>query len=140
MTPLRGWHTSVSVSASGEAAPAVVWERYTRPSLWSTWSPQILGVTCSDERIVTGTIGTVRVPPGVTLRFEVTAVDEQEQSWSWVVHGPLGAVLRLDHGVQARPAPALTGSRTSLTIGGFAPLVLAYAPLAGPALRRLVRP
>ena len=33
--------TTVHLSASGEAEPEVVWERYADTTRWSTWSPQI---------------------------------------------------------------------------------------------------
>jgi Polyketide cyclase / dehydrase and lipid transport len=126
----------VTVAASGDADADLAWERYARPALWPTWSPQILGVECSDERIVAGSTGTVHGPLGLRVRFEVLSVDDAGRRWSWRVHAPLGVTLRLDHVVEVgRPS----GSRTTLTVHGLAPLALGYAPLAWPALKRLVK-
>ena len=72
------------------------------------------------------------------VRFRVLAVDPAARVWTWQASaGPV--VLRLHHGVA--PDPAGSGrTRTTLRVTGPAPVVLAYAPVARLALRRLVRP
>ncbi len=125
----------VTLSASGTADVATAWERYARPARWSTWSPQITGVSCADARIRPGSRGTVHGLFGLTVAFEVTAVDEPARRWSWRVRAPLGIRLTLAHAVLAAPG----GSRTTLELRGPAPVVLAYAPVASVALHRLVR-
>jgi hypothetical protein len=126
---------SAPLEVTGPAEPQVAWDRYLEPARWSSWSPQIRSVTSSDDRLVTGTSGQVRGPLGLAVPFVVDAVDEAARTWSWTVRpGPL--VLRLHHGV--RPAAA-GGSLTWLVVEGPAPVVLGYLPLAGLALRRLVR-
>ena len=128
--------TTTTLHATGLVAPAEVWERYAVPARWSTWAPHITGVEVDVLRLTAGASGRVRGPGGLVLPFEVEDVDEDARRWSWRVHaGPI--TLHLVHWVV--PAPdggATTGLRTS----GPAPVVLAYAPLAGWALRRLVRP
>jgi hypothetical protein len=66
---------------------------------------------------------------GVRARFLVTEVDETAGSWSWDVEvGP--ASLHISHEVsEGEAAIELSGS----------PIVVAYAPIARQALRRLVR-
>lgn len=130
----------LTIAAEGAADPALAWERYAVPALWPTWSPQIRSVECSTERIAQGSTGTVHGPVGVHVTFEVLEVDEPGRSWVWRVRGPLGVRLRLDHAVGARGAAAGGGSRTTLRIHGLAPVVTAYAPVAWPALHRLVSP
>ncbi|GAB3687211.1 SRPBCC family protein [Angustibacter aerolatus] len=126
---------SAPVVVRGSAAPATAWERYALPALWPTWSPQIRRVECSTERLVAGSTGRVHGPPGVAVRFVVDEVDERARTWSWTVHaGPV--TMRLHHGVRADAE----GCATTLVVEGPAPVVLAYLPLAGWALRRLVRP
>ncbi len=127
----------VGISVTGRAPAALVWTRYTRPQLWSSWSPQISGVDCADEVIGAGTTGVVHAVLGVRVRFEVTEVDDLAMRWAWTVHLPLRLRLRLRHWVD--PAPG-GGSRTGLLITGPAPVVLGYLPVARLALTRLVRP
>jgi hypothetical protein len=122
--------------ASGPLAPDRVWERYAVPDLWSTWSPQISRVDATTSRIAPGTTGIVHGPLGVQVPFEVLDVDEAERRWTWRVRTAL-VTLALVHSVIARPDG---GSDTGLEISGPAPVVLAYAPVAQLALRRLVRP
>ena len=125
----------VRLSASGTADATTAWERYARPARWSTWSPQITGVSCADARIRPGSRGTVHGLFGLSVAFEVTAVDEAAHRWTWRVRAPLGIGMTLAHAVLAAPG----GSRTTLDLRGPAPVVLAYAPLAWVALSRLVR-
>jgi hypothetical protein len=72
---------------------------------------------------------------GVRAAFAVDAVDHDRRTWAWRVRlGPI--VLRLHHEVRADGG----GSATRLTMDGPKVVLLAYAPLARLALRRLVRP
>lgn len=125
----------ITVEASGPATPDSVWQQYREPARWPTWAPQIKAVICRDQQIQVGTVGTVVGHLKVSVAFEVTAVDPVGRSWAWRVRAPLGIRLSLAHAVTDRP----DGSATSLTIQGFAPVVLAYAPIARLALRSLVR-
>jgi len=136
---------SLTVRADGGADPDLVWERYARLDLWSTWSPQIRRVEPDGARLSAGLQGLVHGPAGVAARFVVTAVDESARTWSWRVRPALRTLvtlpvaLDLEHAVQARAG----GSQTALTIAGplrAAPLMAGYAPVARLALQRLVRP
>jgi len=76
-----------------------------------------------------GMRGVVEGPFGSRARFEVTSVNETRGLWTWEVRlGP--ARLVIDHEV--------ADGKTAVTIGGPAPFVLAYAPVARRALERLV--
>ncbi len=131
------------LEAAGPARVAESWERYAQPARWPDWAPQIHRVRIDPdleaggdgERIHPGMTGEVRsfLPPAA--RFVITSVDELSHTWSWRVSiGPLR--LTLDHGVE----PCLdAGTTTWLRLRGPLPVVLAYAPLARLALRRLVR-
>ena len=122
------------LTATGDAAPAVAWERYRELRLWPTWSPQVRGVDAPADVLATGLRGTVVGPVGVRLPFEVLAVDEAAMTWSWRVRvGFVDAVL--DHAV--RPAPR--GSTTELVVTAPSVFALAYSPVARLALRRLVQ-
>lgn len=131
---------TLRVAARGDAALEVAWERYARPALWPTWSPQITGVELP-ERLVAGARGVVHGVGGLRLDVAVGDVDEATRTWSWVValarpRVP-GARMRLDHAV----LPGRDGgAATTLALTGPAPVVTAYAPAAWVALRRLVRP
>ncbi len=67
------------------------------------------------------------------MQFTVESVEPEERSWSWQA-GALGVTLRLHHQVFATKE----GSRTTLDVEGFLPVVLGYLPLAQFALHRLV--
>jgi hypothetical protein len=123
----------VTLRAHGDADPDVVWERYADLQEWPRWSPQITGVEASGTRLRAGLTGRVLGPLGLAVPFDVVAVHERR--WSWEVR-PFGLRIRLDHWVLSR----LGGAATELRMRGPAPLVLAYAPLAQLALRRLVSP
>jgi len=83
-------------------------------------------------------------PAGAHRDFTVDEVDERARTWSWTV-SPVGPVrlprqlptvrLHLDHAVVARPDG---GSLTTLDVSGPTLVVMAYAPVALIALRRLV--
>ena len=128
--------TRLSISATGAAPAPLVWERYAKPALWSSWSPQISRVECADEVIRVGTTGVVHAILGVQVPFRVTEVDYTAMTWSWVATLPLGVTLRLRHTLRA----ASTGTWTGLDVIGFLPIVVGYLPLAQLALGRLVKP
>lgn len=124
----------LTVSAAGSADPDEVWDRYTRPSRWSQWSPQIRSVDYPGEVIAPGGAGTVHGPCGLPVGFEILDVDHDKRRWSWTVRQ---AVVRLT--LQHAVTPQGTGTGTELIIDGPAPIVLGYAPIARIALGRLVR-
>ncbi len=115
------------VAVAGPASEAVVWDRFTRPPLWSTWAPHIRGVDCDDERIRPGSVGTVRGVGPLRVRFVVTDVDDAARRWTWT----FGGLVRMEHGVESDP----TG--TSAWVRMAAPLAVPYLPLLRMALRRL---
>ncbi|HEX8497864.1 MAG TPA: SRPBCC family protein [Actinomycetales bacterium] len=134
----RALHRTVRLSASGDASPELAWQRYERFDLWPTWSPQIRGVQVDAELLAAGLRGTVVGPLGFRVEFHVDAVDAAARTWSWTVRPawPLAVVeLSLVHAVTGLPGGRST---TTLASTGPAPVVLAYAPLALIALRRLV--
>ena len=125
-----------TIHQTGRADAATVRERYLHPRLWPTWAPQIVSVDCADESIRAGSTGVVHAVLGVRVPFEVTAVDPAAMRWSWVARLPLGIKLHLTHTVDA----VAFGTTTGLGVTGPAPIVLGYLPVAGLALRKLVRP
>ena len=127
--------TRISISATGRAPAALVWERYAKPALWSSWSPQISRVECADEVIRVGTKGVVHTIVGITVPFDVTAVDYDAMTWAWTARLPLGVRLHLQHQVRA----VADGTWTGLDVSGCLPIVVGYLPPAKLALDRLVR-
>lgn len=130
---------TVTVSARGALPAAQAWQRYADLRLWSSWAPQVQGVRSEATFLAEGVTGSVRAgllpAPTLPVPFRVDRVDAAAMTWTWTVHlGPVS--MTLDHGV----APEGDGSTTWLRVRGPAPVVLAYAPLARVALRRLVRP
>ncbi|GAA2591392.1 hypothetical protein GCM10010435_82660 [Winogradskya consettensis] len=125
------------VVASGPLPADEVWDRYVRPRRWPEWSPQIRSVDYPADRLSPRTAGVVHGPFGLRVAFRILDVDElgPERSWSWSVSA-IGVPLILRHTVMAIPA----GTRTGLTVEGFAPVVLGYLPVARSALHRLVGP
>jgi hypothetical protein len=124
----------LTLRATGPRPADEVWERYADPQRWSSWSPQIRRVDAVG-RIRPGLTGRVASwVPGLQLGFRVLEVDARRRTWSWSVRsGPLDLVL--EHGV----AGAGNGrSSTWLRLRGPSLVLLAYAPLARMALRRLV--
>ena len=129
------------LAASGPRDPDDVWERYARPELWSTWSPQISRVEVDVERIAEGTTGHVVGPLGISVDFEVDVWHEETRRWTWTVRprlpGPSvvpSPQLRLDHGV----VRAGDGTLTWLRVSGPALVVVPYLLPARVALHRLV--
>jgi hypothetical protein len=144
MTGVRMLRPTMTVTAAGPCPPDEAWDRYVRPRRWPEWSPQIRAVEYPGERLTAGTSGVVRGPGRVPVRFRILSVDESDPArrrWTWSVRAA-GVVLRLDHLVEPRTGAGgeqPRGSRTTLTVHGWAPVVVAYLPLAWLALRRLVR-
>jgi hypothetical protein len=124
-----------TLSVEGPRNPDDVWDRYVRPGRWPEWSPQIRSVDYPAERLAPGTGGVVHGPAGLPVRFRIIEVEETApvRSWSWTATAA-GIQLSLVHTVEA----TATGTRTGLTIDGFAPAVAGYLPAAWWALRRLV--
>jgi hypothetical protein len=124
-----------SVVVCGPRAADDVWDCYVRPQRWPQWSPQIRSVDYPAEMISPHSSGVVHGPAGLRAEFQVLAVDATGpvRSWSWSVSAA-GLRLNLRHTVEAVAA----GTRTGLTVQGFAPAVLGYLPIARLALRRLV--
>jgi hypothetical protein len=123
----------LTLRARGPRDAGQVWERYVRPGLWPTWSPQIRRVECPADRLTSGVTGRVVGPLGLSAEFTVDGVDEGVRRWSWTVRrGPVR--LQLTHAVAARD----DGSETWLRISGALPVALGYAPAAQVALCRLV--
>lgn len=119
---------------TGPAAPARVWGRCRRPARWTDWAPHLSSVRTEDAVLRPGTRGTVVALGLVPARFTVTAVRPRARTWSWTVRvGP----VRLDLVHDVRRAPG-GGSTAGVVITGPAPVLLAYRPVLGWAVRRLV--
>jgi hypothetical protein len=126
----------LTVRADGTADIDLVWQRYSTPSLWTTWAPQIRRVESSAERLAVGVTGIVYgVVPNIGARFEVVEFCDEERRWAWdVVAGPVR--MHLDHRSEARIGG---GTSTALVIDGPVAPVLVYAPVARISLESLVR-
>jgi uncharacterized protein YndB with AHSA1/START domain len=125
------------VVVCGPRPAAEVWDCYVRPHRWPQWSPQIQSVDYPEATIKPDTTGVVHGPFGLPVAFRILAVDASPPvlAWSWSAT-VAGVSLLLEHTVEAIGV----GTRTTLTVQGFAPAVLGYLPLARLALRRLVGP
>ena len=122
------------LSASGPADPDTVWDRYTRPALWSTWAPHIREVDYPYAVVRPDSTGRVTGVGGVVAVFHVEAVDEEARTWAWKVRsGPLR--IAFEHGVDAASGG---GSPAWLVTPALLPVTVGYAPLARFALGRLV--
>lgn len=124
-----------TLDVEGPRAADDVWDRYTRPHRWPEWSPQIRSVEYPRERLAAATSGVVRGPLRFPVPFRIVDIDDTApvRTWSWTVSAA-GVDLTLVHTVEA----TATGTRTGLTIDGFAPATAVYLPAAWWALRRLV--
>lgn len=124
-----------TLTVCGPRAADDVWDRYVRPQRWPEWSPQIRSVSYPEATLRALTSGVVGGPAGLRVGFRVLDVDATGpvRSWSWSASAA-GVRLHLRHTVEAVP----DGTRTGLTLRGFAPAVLLYLPVARLALRRLV--
>lgn len=101
---------SARLSARGDVSAQTAWERYARPELWATWSPQIRGVETDAERLYVGATGTVLGPVGIRVTFVVDSFEEESKRWSWTARlGPIRIVL--NHGVDAEPGGCSTSLR-----------------------------
>jgi uncharacterized protein YndB with AHSA1/START domain len=123
------------VDAVGPARPDTVWRRFTRPSLWPSWAPQIRAVTESEPELRPGGTGRVQGPGPLAVDYEITEVDPVLRAWSWTaIVGP--AHVRMRHYVLPTPDG---GSRALMQVHGPAAVpAQAYRPLAQAALRRVV--
>ncbi len=112
-----------------------VWDRYVRPRRWPEWSPQVRSVDYPGETLAPGTTGVVHGLAGLPVHFQIIGVNGAGpiRTWSWTASAA-GVRLTLLHTVEASRA----GTRTGLTVVGFAPVVAGYLPMAWWALRRLV--
>ena len=120
--------TTFSVQRRGPASKYEIWARYRHPQRWSEWAPHIREVR-ADGPLRPGLEGEVVGPMGITVRFEVLAVDEGAGRWTWVVRsGPIR--LWIEH--------EIADGRAGLALSGPAPAVAAYAPIARAALANLV--
>jgi hypothetical protein len=147
---------TMNLRAIGPAPASTVWRRYTHFQQWPGWSPQIRAVHTDTAHIAPGVRGSVESVVGLSVAFVVEDVDPERRSWSWRVR--LGPVrVRLRHDVLPRTTGARTGARTGVGTGtrtgagtgvgtetrlvmqGPLLALIAYAPLARLALRRLVR-
>ncbi len=141
VVPHDGWVTFTwptlrrEISTEGPRSADDVWDRYVRPRRWPEWSPQIRSVDYARERLAPGTSGVVHGPARLRASFHIIDVEDSGpvRSWSWTV-AAAGVRLTLLHTVEATAA----GTRTALTIEGFAPAVAVYLPAAWWALSRLV--
>ncbi|MDQ1034086.1 hypothetical protein QFZ75_000502 [Streptomyces sp. V3I8] len=139
---------TMNLRAIGPAPAGTVWRRYTHFQQWPGWSPQIRAVHTDTAHIAPGVRGSVESVVGLSVAFVVEDVDPERRSWSWRVR--LGPVrVRLRHDVLPRTTGARTGvgtgagtgvgTETRLVMQGPLLALIAYAPLARLALRRLVR-
>lgn len=135
-----------ALAAVGPADPALAWERFADLTAWPEWSPQIRAVSSAEMRLRPGLTGVVHGWGGLEVPFTVESVDEAARRWVWSVRPTRAGValpgllqhlgtMRLEHEV----APSGRGTLTTLIVTGAPPVVLAYAPVAEWALRRLVR-
>ncbi|KAA0942597.1 SRPBCC family protein [Streptomyces apricus] len=135
---------TVNLRAIGPASTGTVWRRYTHFQQWSGWSPQIRAVHTDAACIAPGVRGRVESVLRIGVAFVIEDVDPERRSWSWRVRlGPVRVWLKHD------VLPWTTGTRTGVRTGagtetrlvmrGPLPVLVAYAPLARLALRRLVR-
>jgi len=127
---------TLNLRAAGPAPVGTVWGRYTDFQRWPGWSPQIRAVHTDTAYIAPGVHGHVESVLGVTVAFVVEDVDHDRRSWIWRVRsGPVRVRLRHD----VRPRRTGAGTETRLVMQGPLLVLVAYAPLARLALRRLVR-
>ncbi len=124
------------VTAEGAAPVEQVWDRYTQPSRWPDWAPQIrrVDVELDDDVITPGARGTVHGPALTFAPFRIRYVDHTSHQWSWWVGMGIFGV-GMDHGVDETE----TGSRAWVRIHAHRYLAAPYVPVAKLALRRLVR-
>src|SRR4051794_40936139 len=127
--------TTLTLHATGPVDPAEAWDRYAFPARWSSWAPQITGVSTDALRVTPGVAGGGRGPGGVGVPFVLDEGGDAARGGRWT--GRAGGVrLRLLHWV----SPGREGgTTTALRVRGPLPVVTAYAPAALLALHGLVR-
>ncbi|WP_183094561.1 SRPBCC family protein [Nocardioides stalactiti] len=123
----------VLVSASGPASVDEAWARYSRPSAWPTWAPQITRVATDRAVLEPGLRGVVHGPLFVRVPFRVGEVDHGAHRWSWRV-GVGAAAVHMEHGVD----PEGSGSTAWVRIHLPWLVCFPYLPVARWALRGLV--
>lgn len=131
-----GWPAvRLGVTVDGPRDADDVWDRYLRPRRWPEWSPQIRTVDYPSETLSPRSAGSVHGPAGLQVSFRILDIDATGpiRSWSWSVSAA-GVPMHLRHTVEA----TATGTRTGLTVRGFAPAVVLYLPVARWAMHRLV--
>ena len=79
---MRHVSTSIEVTAS----TAVVWDRIACYEHWPSWGVSIRSVEAPGSFVEQGARGRVTTIIGLTLPFEITAVDPGRR-WSWSVAG-----------------------------------------------------
>lgn len=121
----RRIEVSREIGAPGSAA----WDLLTDTGWWPDWGPSVTDVDCEDERIRPGTTGRVRLPLGLWVPFEVTAVDERNYRWTWRVAG----VASTGHRVE----PA--GHKRCRVVFELPLIAGGYVPVCDRALARLAR-
>jgi uncharacterized protein YndB with AHSA1/START domain len=114
-----------SVALKIEAPPQEVWDLLVDIEAWPRWGPSVLGAELDAGELGPGVTGKVRVPPGVSLSFEVTDY-EPGTYWAWKVAG----VPATGH----RVTPTSSGCRVTFEVPWWAP---GYLPVCVLALRRL---
>jgi uncharacterized protein YndB with AHSA1/START domain len=135
---------ALRLTATGDASPDVVWERYAEPSQWPSWSPQIRRVDPAHARVAPGLRGVVHGPLGVGAAFRVLAVDEAARTWRWLVRPRVGVLIPIELELAHSVLPRLAGgslATVTITAASWAATAFAagYAPIAQLALTRLVR-
>ena len=73
------------VEPRGKTPSDTVWRRFTSPSQWPSWAPQIRDVTPADSGLRLGGTGRVLGPGPLAVDYEVTEVDAGLRVWSWEV-------------------------------------------------------
>ncbi len=109
-----------------DAEPRAAWDLLTDLERWPDWGPSLTGAALDPPaRFETGATGRVRTVVGLSLRFEVSDVDEGRR-WSWSV----GGVPATSHEIE----PVDAGVRVSFGVPVWAPPYLAVCAMA---LRRI---
>lgn len=79
------------------------WDLLVDTDRWLEWGPSVRAVDCETRRIRAGSRGTVRIPGGLWLPFEIAAYsppdDGTEGRWTWQV----ARIPATGHRVEPRP-------------------------------------
>jgi hypothetical protein len=76
----------LEVGLALDVAPQRAWALLADTGHWREWGPSILGVEPASGLVVAGLRGRVRTRLGLSLPFEITAV-EPGRAWRWRVAG-----------------------------------------------------